>query len=62
MDPNATFELIRDAVENGDNDVADYHCAVLQTWIANGGFKPTGFKSRWESDENATEHYEAFIA
>ena len=61
MDPNATFDSLNDAVHNGDTDTANDLCVVLFVWIDGGGFKPDGFTSRWESDENATEYYDNYV-
>ncbi len=60
MDPNATFAIILDLLEEDPHNTAalDAACADLAEWLGRGGFAPTGFTSRWESDEAATAYFE----
>lgn len=41
MDPNATVETIRQAIEDGDFDAADRAAADLRSWLFMDGRKPT---------------------
>jgi hypothetical protein len=41
MDPNATLELIADAVLCGDAEATQGACQDLKAWILAGGFAPT---------------------
>jgi hypothetical protein len=41
MDPNATLELIRQALRDGDREAAREAAENLNEWIARGGFPPS---------------------
>lgn len=40
MDPNATAELLRQALEDGDTEAAQEYGRALDEWAAKGGFAP----------------------
>jgi hypothetical protein len=40
MDPSACFEMLRDAMEYGDDTVAANAAEDLTDWIKRGGFVP----------------------
>lgn len=60
MDPNAAFNDMSDALEARDLKTAAAIATDLCEWITNGGFKPKGFTSRWESDEFAHDFYTGY--
>ena len=40
MDPQATLQLIEDAITDDDMETAYELCGVLDNWLARGGFHP----------------------
>jgi hypothetical protein len=40
MDPNATLELIRQALRDGDREAAREAAENLNEWVGRGGFAP----------------------
>lgn len=40
MDPNATLEMVLEAIRNGDAETAAEYLGYLNDWISKGGFQP----------------------
>lgn len=51
MDPNATLEVAREALEKEDFEEAASALVSLARWIERGGFAPTNYRARLEELE-----------
>ena len=57
MDPNATLEMIDDALAEGDRAMAREHRSNLFTWLSRGGFAP-----EWEAYPDAAKFCGPMVA